>query len=56
MQSNGRNEKRSSCRANIITLLEILRNLMKNLGWTAEQALTAMGVSETEKVMLIKKL
>lgn len=37
-------------------LLETLRNLMKNLGWTAEQALTAMGVSESEKGMLIKKL
>lgn len=31
-------------------LLKTLRNLMKNLGLTAEQALTAMGVSETEMI------
>ena len=37
-------------------LLKTLRNLMKNLGWTAEQALTAMGVSETDKGILMKKL
>lgn len=37
-------------------LLKTLRNLMKNLGLTAEQAMTAMGVSETEKGMLIKRI
>lgn len=37
-------------------LLKTLRNLMKNLGWTAEQALTAMGVSETDKGILMKRL
>ena len=37
-------------------LLKTLRNLMKNVGWTAEQALTAMGVSETDKDILLKKL
>ena len=37
-------------------LLKTLRNLMKNVGWTAEQALTAMGVSETDKGILMKKL
>ena len=37
-------------------LLKTLRNLMKNVGWTAEQALTAMGVSETDKGILRKKL
>lgn len=36
--------------------LETLRNLMKNLGLTAEQALVAMGISETDKGILIKKL
>ena len=37
-------------------LLKTLRNLMKNVGRTAEQALTAMGVSETDKGILMKKL
>lgn len=37
-------------------LLKTLRNLMKNLGLTAEQALAAMGVSETDKGILIKRL
>ena len=36
--------------------LETLRNLMKNLGLTAEQALAAMGVSETDKSILINRL
>ena len=36
--------------------LETLRNLMKNLGLTAEQALVAMGISESDKGILIKKL
>ena len=42
--------------AAIEELLKTLRNLMKNLGLTAEQALTAMGVSETDKGILRKKL
>lgn len=37
-------------------LLKTLRNLMKNLGLTAEQALAAMGVSETDKSILINRL
>lgn len=37
-------------------LLKTLRNLMKNLGLTAEQSLAAMGVSESDKGILIKKL
>ena len=37
-------------------LLKTLRNLMKNLGLTAEQALAAMGVSESDKGILIKRL
>lgn len=36
--------------------LKTLRNLMKNLGLTAEQALVAMGISESDKGILIKKL
>ncbi len=48
--------KEAAAEQNILTLLETLRNLMKNLGWTAEQAMTAMGVSETEKGILIKRI
>ena len=36
--------------------LQTLRNLMKNLGLTAKQALVAMGISESDKGILIKKL
>lgn len=36
--------------------LKTLRNLMKNLGWTAEQAMAAMGVSDSERGILIKRI
>lgn len=48
--------KEAAAEQNILTLLETLRNLMKNLGLTAEQALVAMGISESDKGILIKKL
>lgn len=48
--------KEAAAEQNILTLLETLRNLMKNLGWTAEQAMTAMGVSDSEKGILIKRI
>lgn len=48
--------KEAAAEQNILTLLETLHNLMKNLGLTAEQALAAMGVSETDKGILIKRL
>ncbi len=48
--------KEAAAEQNIITLLEILRNLMKNLGWTAEQAMTAMGVSDSERSILNKRI
>ncbi len=37
-------------------LLESIRNLMKNLGLTAEQAMKALGVSDTEQSILVKKI
>ena len=48
--------KEAAAEQNILTLLETLHNLMKNLGLTAEQALAAMGVSETDKSILINRL
>lgn len=48
--------KEAAAEQNIFTLLVTLRNLMKNLGLTAEQALVAMGVSESDKGILIKKI
>lgn len=48
--------KEAAAEQNILTLLETLRNLMKNLGWTAEQAMTAMGVSDSEKSILMKRI
>lgn len=46
--------KEAADEQNILTLLETLRNLMKNLGWTAEQAMTAMGGPIQKKVFLLK--
>lgn len=48
--------KEAAAEQNILTLLETLRNLMENLGLTTEQAMTAMGVSEKEKGILMKKI
>gem|GEM_PF-5307274 len=43
-------KKEAAAEQNILTLLETLRNLMKNLGWTAEQAMTDMGGLKRKKV------
>ena len=48
--------KEAAAEQNILTLLKTLRNLMKNLGWTAEQAMTAMGVSDAERGILSKRI
>ena len=38
------------------TLLGAINNLMTNMKWTAEQAMTAMKVSEADRDMLLKEL
>ena len=43
-----------SARLNI--LLENVRNLMESMKWSAEQAMSAMKVSEADKVLLLKEL
>jgi len=48
--------KEAAAEQNIITLLETLHNLMKNLGLTAEQAMMAMGGSDYEKGIFIKRI
>lgn len=41
---------------NIVTLLNSVKNLMKNLGITAEESMKAIGVTEEEKRILLKRL
>lgn len=38
------------------TLLESIKNLMDSMKWSAEQAMTAMKVSDADKAILLKKL
>lgn len=37
-------------------LVENIKNLMKNMNWTAQQAVEAMGLSEEKKQIVLKKL
>lgn len=48
--------KEAAAEQNILTLLGAIKNLMKNLGMSAEQAMTALGVSESERGILIKRI
>ena len=41
---------------NIVTLLNSIKNLMKNMGITAEESMKAIGVTEEEKSILLKRL
>jgi len=38
------------------TLLVSIKNLMKSQGWSVEQAMAALGVSESDKAELMKQL
>ena len=48
--------KEAAAEQNILTLLGAIRNLMKNLGLSAEQAVTALGVSDVERGILSKRI
>ena len=48
--------EKASKEQNILTLLNSVKNLMKNLGITAEESMKAIGVTEEEKNILLKKL
>ncbi len=48
------NRKAESARLNI--LLENVRNLMESMKWSAEQAMSAMKVSEADRDMFLKEL
>ncbi|MCB6992392.1 PD-(D/E)XK nuclease family transposase [bacterium 210820-DFI.6.37] len=48
--------KEAAAEQNILTLLGAIKNLMKNLGMSAEQAMTALGVSDAERGVLSKKI
>ncbi|MCI8713944.1 MAG: hypothetical protein HFH23_17240 [Ruminococcus sp.] len=37
-------------------LLKMVKDLMKTMGWTAEQCMEALGVSEEEKAKLASRL
>ena len=54
MQKNMQNKKVESARLN--NLLEIVRNLMELMEWTAEQAMEAMMISESDKELLMTRL
>ncbi len=38
------------------THVEDIRNLMKNMNWTAEQAMTALGITESERASYLEKI
>ena len=38
------------------SLLESIKNLMDSMKWSADQAMTAMKVSDADKAILLKKL
>ena len=42
--------------ARINNLIEIVRNLMESMKWSAEQAMSAMKVSDADKAVLLKEL
>ncbi len=48
--------KETAAEQNILTLLGAIKNLMKNLGLSAEQAMTALGVSDAERGILSKRI
>ena len=47
-------QKVESARLN--NLLEIVRNLMESMKWTAEQAMETMKISESDKELLMPRL
>ncbi len=47
-------QKAESARIN--NLIEIVRNLMESMKWSAEQAMSAMKVSDADKAVLLKEL
>ena len=42
--------------ARLDSLLEAIKNLMETMKWSAEQAMAAMKISDTDKEMLLNKL
>ena len=42
--------------ARLNSLLESIKNLMESMKWSAEQAMTAMKISEADKAVLLKEL
>ena len=52
-------EKYAEQKAEIVrlnSLLESIKNLMESMKWSAEQAMTAMKVSEADRDMFLKEL
>lgn len=47
-------EKAESVR--LSNLIENVKNLMDSMKWSAEQAMSAMKVSESDRAMILKKL
>ena len=43
-------------KARIDTLTETIKSLMDSMKWTAEQAMTAMKISDADKLILMRKI
>ncbi len=52
-QMNEEAAQKAAQKERVSTLLQSIKNLMDNLGWTAEQAMNAMGVSETDRKSIL---
>ncbi len=42
--------------ARLNSLLDVVKNLMESMKWTAEQAMAAMQISDADKDILLKQL
>jgi len=47
--------KESEEATRIETLFNTIKNLMESMKWTAEQAMNAMQISDSDKVILVKR-
>ncbi len=49
-------EERATDPRMIETLLKITKDLMETMGWTAEQSLEAIGVTEDDRAKMVSRL
>lgn len=56
VQSYGKMRDETAAEQNIKTLLVSVKNLMKNMNLSPEQAMDAMGISEDDRKMLLQRI